>query len=119
MKFRATEKDIYDAVKKDTKKLLKLLNWEPKQTAGELSVDVVSDSLRKAIEHKGMTFAHTKEEVKDKSAANQENIVLTTEKIKIPAFLDFIIDAQANSVIYDNLFQPGAVQLGGNPFRPD
>lgn len=40
---------------------------------------------------------------KDKAALKQENKELTTEKIQIPAFLDCTVDAQANSVIYDNL----------------
>ncbi len=40
---------------------------------------------------------------KDKTALNQESTELKTEKIQIPAFLDCTIDAQANSVVYDNL----------------
>ena len=40
---------------------------------------------------------------KDKTALNQESKELTTEKIQIPAFLDCTVDAQANSVVYDNL----------------
>ena len=40
---------------------------------------------------------------KDKTALRQESTELKTEKIQIPAFLDCTVDAQANSVIYDNL----------------
>ncbi len=50
-----------------------------------------------------MTEKEVKETVTDKPVSEQESVKLTTEKIKIPAFLDITIDAQANSVIYDNL----------------
>jgi len=40
---------------------------------------------------------------KDKTVLNQEGTELKADKIQIPAFLDCTIDAQANSVVYDNL----------------
>ncbi|MEP0131503.1 MAG: AsmA-like C-terminal region-containing protein [Eudoraea sp.] len=43
------------------------------------------------------------EQGKDKTELNQKSKELKSEKIQIPAFLDCTIDAQANSVVYDNL----------------
>ncbi|WP_297703152.1 AsmA-like C-terminal region-containing protein [uncultured Eudoraea sp.] len=50
-----------------------------------------------------MSKENIAEQGKDKTVLNQKSKELKTEKIQIPAFLDCIIDAQANTVVYDNL----------------
>lgn len=78
MNFRDTEENIYKAVRKDTKELFKKLEWKEQKVDGELDMITISNSLRRAIADKGLTFAKEKQEVKDALAIaeTQEDYML-------------------------------------------
>lgn len=50
-----------------------------------------------------MSRSDVEEQKENQSATNSQAVVLTDERIQIPAILDCVIDANANTVVYDNL----------------
>lgn len=70
MKFRATEDEIYEQVKKDTKDVLAQVEGvKLKPASTEVSLDNISHSLRKAIGDKGVVLVDSIDEMKEAAIA--------------------------------------------------